>query len=160
MTVESGSPSDLAGLLVVNPIPGNEGNNHDTGAEAHEQPKGGDGDPSEVDWNNAEATDTGEGDAPKGDDEPTGDDDAPADGGEETAEDDGEQPAGADEPTYEVTNDGKVEKVSLKEALAGYSRQTDYTRKTEEVARQREALAQELQGVQAHRASYKQVLDA
>ncbi len=43
-------------------------------------------------------------------------------------------------PTYEVVVDGETITVSLDEALAGYSRQADYTRKTQELATQREEL--------------------
>jgi hypothetical protein len=42
--------------------------------------------------------------------------------------------------TYTVTVDGEELQVTLQEALQGYQRQSDYTRKTQEVASQRETL--------------------
>lgn len=44
-------------------------------------------------------------------------------------------------PTFTVTVDGETFEVSAEEAIKGYQRQADYTRKTQEVAREREALA-------------------
>lgn len=46
----------------------------------------------------------------------------------------------AKEALYTVRVDGKEEQVPLSELLAGYSRQSDYTRKTQEVATQRKEL--------------------
>lgn len=43
--------------------------------------------------------------------------------------------------TYKVTVGGEEIEVSLDEALAGYQRQSDYTRKTQELASQREELS-------------------
>lgn len=42
--------------------------------------------------------------------------------------------------TYQVKVDGKVVEVSLKEALAGYQRQADYTRKAQAIAAEKEEL--------------------
>lgn len=143
--------SDLAGLLVVNPEKGNEGNSQLETHEAPETPKGGDEAPAEVDWEN---------DAPAGNPEDgTSDDEQPESDGDEDAPE-GDEQATEDEPLHEVTLNGETKKVTLKEALDGYQRLQDYTRKTEEVARQREAVAAELEAVRAHRTSYKQVLDA
>ena len=44
--------------------------------------------------------------------------------------------------TYKVTVDGETVEVSLKEALAGYQRQADYTRKAQALATEREAIEQ------------------
>ena len=46
----------------------------------------------------------------------------------------GSPAAGAPESTYDVTINGQVQKVPLQELLKGYSRQSDYTRKTQELA--------------------------
>ncbi len=77
-------------------------------------------------------------------DEPQGDvvDDAPGD--ELTASDAGEE--SAKEPTVKIIRDGKEEEIPLSEAANGYMRQSDYSRKTEEVARQRA----EVEAVQQH----------
>lgn len=76
-------------------------------------------------------------------------DEVSADGGQ-TA-DEGAADSGAETPNYldleanrdsyvKVTVDGEELDVPLNEALAGYSRQADYTRKTQEIAQQREQL--------------------
>lgn len=44
--------------------------------------------------------------------------------------------------TYKVTVDGETVEVTLKEALAGYQRQADYTRKAQALAAEREAIEQ------------------
>jgi hypothetical protein len=68
---------------------------------------------------------------------------------EETTE--GDEPEAEDSEesseTYEVTIDGQTVEVSLKEALAGYQRQADYTRKAQALAHERqefEAARQEI----------------
>ena len=45
-------------------------------------------------------------------------------------------------PTYGVKIDGEEHQVTLGELQSGYQRQSDYTRKTQELARERERLAQ------------------
>lgn len=64
--------------------------------------------------------------------------------GEPTGGETGETAQGAEsEPDlYTVRVGGREERVNLEEALNGYMRQQDYTRKTQEVAQQREQLAQ------------------
>ena len=47
---------------------------------------------------------------------------------------------GDDSDVYAVKVDGKDVEVSLNELLAGYSRQSDYTRKTQELATERKSL--------------------
>jgi hypothetical protein len=147
-TEQTGTPADLAGLLVVNPQ-GNDGAppaGSDDGSPKDENR-------AEPDWDNAPEGDNAEGEQP----EATADEGKPDEDGSAEAEEAGEQqPEGE---LYDVTVNGEVKKVSLKEALEGYSRQADYTRKTEEVAREREALNAELQGLRDNRAAYKQVLD-
>ena len=48
-----------------------------------------------------------------------------------------DQPAKGNEPEFEVVVDGQKVKVKQSELLAGYQRQADYTRKTQELAEQR-----------------------
>ena len=48
-----------------------------------------------------------------------------------------DQPTETSEPEYEVVVDGQKVKVKQSELLAGYQRQADYTRKTQELAEQR-----------------------
>ena len=50
--------------------------------------------------------------------------------------------ATSDSPTYTVKVDGDEQSVSLDELRSGYQRQSDYTRKTQELSRERERLAQ------------------
>lgn len=62
----------------------------------------------------------------------------------EEVEESEEEEAGEEDPrldeTYQVKVDGEVIEVSLKEALAGYQRQADYTRKAQALAAEREEL--------------------
>jgi hypothetical protein len=81
--------------------------------------------------------------------------DAAADSGEG---DDDAQATGQQEPFYTVTIDGKQERVALSEALAGYQRQADYTRKTQEVAELRKQAEAETAAVRASRQQYDDVL--
>lgn len=79
--------------------------------------------------------------------------DAAAEGdAEETTEPQDETPA---EPTlYDVKVDGVVQKVSLEEALAGYSRTQDYTRKTQAVSQKEREAEAALRGVAQDRERY------
>jgi len=54
-----------------------------------------------------------------------------------------------EEPAYTVKVDGEEEQVTLEELQQGYQRQADYTRKTQEVAAERERLQQAEQIVSA-----------
>jgi type II secretory pathway component GspD/PulD (secretin) len=63
-------------------------------------------------------------------------------------------------PTYEVVIDGETVSVSLDEALAGYSRQADYTRKTQELATQREELGYASRLVEALESDPQSAIDA
>lgn len=75
------------------------------------------------------------------------------------AEDDAEsdqQP----EPLYTVKINGKEEQVSLKEALAGYQRQQDYTRAKQAFHEERNQFSQELESAKQERAVYAQLLPA
>jgi hypothetical protein len=80
---------------------------------------------------------------------------------DDTATDeDGSEEEPETEPLYTVKINGKEETVTLQEALKGYQRNVDYTRKTEAVAHERKAIEAERQQVQAERAQYAQVLTA
>jgi hypothetical protein len=74
--------------------------------------------------------------------------------GEEAEED--EQPAGR---TFTVRGaDGKEERVSESELIAGYQRQADYTRKTQALAAQRREQEQEASQARQERSEYAQLL--
>lgn len=60
--------------------------------------------------------------------------------------------------TFTVRVDGEEVKVKLDELLNGYSRTSDYTRKTQALATDRKAFEQELGNVRAERAEYAQHL--
>lgn len=71
---------------------------------------------------------------------------------EEQSEDSGdveEQDQPPSEPTYKVKVDGEEVEVPLSELLNGYSRSSDYTRKTQEVAETRKAIEERAQLLQA-----------
>lgn len=59
-----------------------------------------------------------------------------------------------------VKIDGKEEQIPLKEAIAGYQRQADYSRKTAHVAELRKQVEQHAQQVMTERAQYAQLLGA
>jgi cytochrome oxidase Cu insertion factor (SCO1/SenC/PrrC family) len=84
---------------------------------------------------------------------------------EEESEEESEETDGEEEELYAVTVNGEEVAVSLDELLSGYSRQSDYTRKTQEVANDRkemEALQQqynsEVQQIQQERQQYMEAL--
>jgi len=80
----------------------------------------------------------------------------------EEAEEESEEPGEEEEEAlYAVTVNGEEREVSLDELLSGYSRQSDYTRKTQELSSDRkemESLKQkydsEIQQIQAERSQY------
>lgn len=88
----------------------------------------------------------------------------------EQAEDDGEdEEADADAEEAEqldlppdalvtVKVNGKEEQIPLKEAIAGYQRQADYSRKTAELAENRRVLEAEAQAIRIERAQYEALL--
>lgn len=91
-----------------------------------------------------------------------------ADDSEDTPAETDDPPADADENpepetldptvTVKVVIDGKEEEVTLEEALKGYSRTADYTRKTQEIAAQRKAQEAEFQAVRGELAKYATLL--
>ena len=77
-------------------------------------------------------------------------------------EDDGEEEAEVEEleeqPVYKVTVDGDEIEVTQDELLNGYSRQQDYTRKTQELANQRKLIEQQAQQISQMDAIYAELL--
>lgn len=71
----------------------------------------------------------------------------------EPLDDDGEEPG-----AYTVRVDGQEFEVPLPELIAGYQRQSDYTRKTQAVAGQRKTLDIELNAMRQERGQYAAVL--
>ena len=63
-------------------------------------------------------------------------------------------------PTYKVKVDGEEVEVPLDELLNGYSRTSDYTRKTQQIAEQRKAAEAEAEAARVEREQYKQGLEA
>jgi hypothetical protein len=116
-----------------------------------------------------------EGDEPEAltadpEDETADDDDADAEeadsdddeGAEEEADADAEDDDEGDEdPDRLVTVkiDGKTQKIKLSEAIAGYQRQADYSRKTEALASERKAIEAEVAAVRQERGQYAYLLE-
>jgi len=77
-------------------------------------------------------------------------------------EDDGEEETEVEEleeqPVYKVTVDGDEIEVTQDELLNGYSRQQDYTRKTQELANQRKLIEQQAQQISQMDAIYAELL--
>lgn len=83
---------------------------------------------------------------------------------EEDGEDDGEEqpeqePQEAEPELYEVKLGDRVEKVTREELLAGYQRQSDYSRRMNELSEQRKAAEAAVQTVSAERQHYAQQLE-
>ena len=68
------------------------------------------------------------------------------------------QPAAKVGRKFTVRIDGKDEYVDQSELIAGYSRQSDYTRKTQTLANERKAFEQESATTRQERAEYAQLL--
>jgi hypothetical protein len=86
-------------------------------------------------------------------------DEAGAEGEEAPADDeDAEEAPDRMEELVTVKIDGKEEQIPLKEAIAGYQRQADYSRKTGMLAEMRKHVEAEAQQVMAERAQYAQLL--
>jgi predicted ribosome quality control (RQC) complex YloA/Tae2 family protein len=51
-----------------------------------------------------------------------------------------EEPSNTNQELYKVTVDGQEQEVTLDELMKGYSRQSDYTRKTEKLSQERKSL--------------------
>jgi hypothetical protein len=98
--------------------------------------------------------------------EAAAEDETPADeaGAEEEEaaanDEDAEEASDPMEQLVTVKIDGKEEQVPLKEAIAGYQRQADYSRKTGALSEQRKQLEQEASQVMVERQQYAQLLQA
>lgn len=69
------------------------------------------------------------------------------------------EPEQESEPMVTVKIDGKEVEIPLKEAINGYQRQADYTKKTQEVATERKEVEAERERIQAERNHYAQNLN-
>lgn len=78
---------------------------------------------------------------------------------EEEAEEEEEEYEEVAEPVYSVKQDGKVIQVTLDELTKGYQRQSDYTRKTQELAETRKQFTAEQQAVTEERVQYQSALN-
>lgn len=80
---------------------------------------------------------------------------------EEIEADEDQQEAAEQEPDkyYRVKLDGEDYEVTLDEALAGYQRQQDYTKKTQAVAEEKKQLQAEQEAAQQDRLRYQQNLE-
>ena len=74
------------------------------------------------------------------------------------ADDDVEDEDESEPQRYTVKVDGKEVDVTLDELQSGYIKQSDYTKKTSELAEQRRAMVQEAQAIQQERNQYAQAL--
>lgn len=80
---------------------------------------------------------------------------------DEDADDDSDETPSSDDPqTLTVQVDGEEQEVTLDEARAGYMRQADYTRKTQQVAEERRAIKEEVEGLRTERSEYAERLRA
>lgn len=75
-------------------------------------------------------------------------------------DEDAEEAADPMDQLVTVKIDGKEEQIPLKEAIAGYQRQADYSRKTAQVSEMRKQIEAEAQQVQMERVQYAQLLSA
>lgn len=133
--------------------------NADKGAAAADPPadKPSDADPPAANDTTSDASDAGSDDADNSSNEPaTTSDDDDANTGDDQG--DGSTETADTEPLYTVKIDGKDTTVKLSEALAGYTRQADYTRKTQELAAQRAAHEAEAQATRDARGRYETIL--
>ena len=84
-------------------------------------------------------------------------DEAETDYGQDTEGDDAEEPEQTPD-RYTVKVNGEEIEVTLDELLHGYSRQSDYTRKSQELAERRKAIEALEQEITAERAQYAELL--
>lgn len=89
-------------------------------------------------------------------DEESGEEAAESEEQSEGDEDQEEKPSA--EPKFTVRVDGKDEEVSQSELIAGYSRTSDYTRKTQALSNERKAFVADQETVRAERAEYATLL--
>lgn len=143
----TGSPIDRAAMafdamLAPPPEDTQEGNDEQPGAEAQgDEAESGESMPGEVES-------AGEEDSGSEDEQS----EEQTEGGEEQEEQQ------APEPKFTVRVDGKDEEVSQSELIAGYSRTSDYTRKTQALSNDRKAFVAAQEAVSAERAEYAKLL--
>jgi len=77
---------------------------------------------------------------------------------EEDGEEETEVEEEEEQPVYRVTVDGEEIEVTQDELINGYSRQQDYTRKTQELANQRKTIEEQSKELAQRDALYKQLL--
>jgi hypothetical protein len=94
-------------------------------------------------------------------------DEAPQDDGSSSEEEteeveatDDDQDDDQEETLVTVKINGKEQQISLKEAIAGYQRNADYSQKTQALAQERKALEAERNNVLVERTQYSQLLNA
>ena len=80
------------------------------------------------------------------------------DGVDAGVEDEVEEEDQTDTPLYTVKVDGKEVDVTLDELQSGYLKDSDYRKKTGEIAEQRRAMESQSQAIQQERAQYAQAL--
>lgn len=121
------------------------------------QPEGKKAESSTAEVEETEATAEAANDAPEEVEQASSEDDSTDEGEAEEAGDseDSEEEQQEDNSLYTVVIDGKEQKVTLQEALAGYQRQSDYTRKTQEVAERSKAIQAKEQQVDQVRSQYE-----
>jgi hypothetical protein len=74
--------------------------------------------------------------------------------------DEGSEEAEPEVQLVTVTVNGKTEQIPLEEAIKGYQRQADYSRKTQALSEERKTLESEKQAVLEERSQYAQLLTA
>ena len=79
---------------------------------------------------------------------------------EDSESEDGADPDEAEDQPQEIVVDIDGKPVTVDELKKGYLRQSDYTRKTQQVAEERKALEAELSSIRAERSQYEQLLPA
>jgi hypothetical protein len=147
------SLDEIAGLLITKPVEGSETPKEPVVVADQDATPGETGEADGEVWTSGEDADEaslaehlGEADGETGE---SGD--AGTKASAEAAERD-------NEPSYTVTIDGKQVQVPLSEALAGYQRTQDYTRKTTEVAEQRKSVGEQLELTRRVRETYDGLL--
>lgn len=94
-------------------------------------------------------------------DDETPDDETGAEDEEAAANDEeDDEPSDPMDQLVTIKLDGKEQQISLKEAVAGYQRQADYSRKTMALQEERKFIQQEASQVMAERQQYAQLLGA
>lgn len=141
------SLDEIAGLLDAKPAKGSDEADDAAGENDNS---------TELEGADEHTDDNSEGDAGDSADEETGEE--PGEGEEGEADDKGGSDAEGEEPLFTVTLDGKEVKVTRAEAIAGYQRQADYTRKTQELATQRQAAEAEVAQYRQNREQYASIL--